>query len=114
MRKYQLVLLSVSFSLLILSCKQKEPKNDDQISTSVTSTTRVIDQNVKVSVQDGVVTLSGEVADEETKTATVNAVKHIEGVKSINNNLTVKAVTTPGPEKKENRENNPNDTTGSL
>jgi hyperosmotically inducible periplasmic protein len=101
MRNHYVVLSGLLIFLLLSACNEKQPKNDEQISESVTATTRVIDQNISVAIHDGVVTLNGEVADKETKTAAVNAVKHIEGVKSINDNLTVKSVTKPGEEMSE-------------
>ena len=74
----------------ITSCRQKVGKTDDEIRTSVLSTTAVIDSTITVSVKGGVVSLGGEVNDEETQTAVVNAVKHIDGVRSIKIKLAVK------------------------
>ena len=42
---------------------------------------------------DGVATLSGQVADEATKSAAETAAKSVKGVKSVNNNLSI----TPPP-----------------
>jgi hyperosmotically inducible periplasmic protein len=83
------LLLLIAYVTVFLSCKDK--RNEKDITESVHSTTSVIDKNIQVSVDSGVVTLRGEVADEATKTAALNAVKHIEGVKSIESYLTVKA-----------------------
>jgi osmotically-inducible protein OsmY len=74
---------------LIAACKEGNKEKD--ITEAVQSTTSVIDKNITVEVQEGVVTMKGEVADETTKTAAINAVKHIEGVKRIENHITVKA-----------------------
>jgi len=48
---------------------------------------------VSTSVNEGVVTLSGEVKDETTKTAAETAARGVNGVKSVTNNLSV----TPPP-----------------
>jgi osmotically-inducible protein OsmY len=94
MRTYFVYLASaflfVNAMCAIPSCRQKQGKTDDEIRTSVLSTTAVIDSTITVSVKRGVVNLGGEVNDEETKTGVINAVKHIDGVRSIKNNMAVK------------------------
>lgn len=46
-------------------------------------------QSVRVSSQDGVVTLQGYVASEKEKNSIANTVKQVNGVKSIDNQLKV-------------------------
>ena len=50
-----------------------------------------------VSVKDGVATLTGEVADITVKSKAEAAVKGVDGVKSVTNNLTLKPLPTPVP-----------------
>jgi len=52
---------------------------------------------VTVTVKDGVATLAGEVADATVKSKAEAAVKGVEGVKSVTNNLTLKPLPTPEP-----------------
>jgi hyperosmotically inducible periplasmic protein len=77
-------------SLYLLAACNEEKKEKD-ITEAVQSTTSVIDKNITVEVKEGVVIMKGEVADETTKTAALNAVKHIEGVKKVEDHMTVKA-----------------------
>jgi osmotically-inducible protein OsmY len=77
----------------ISSVACKEEKKEKDIAEAVASTAHVIDKNITTEVKEGVVIMKGEVADETTKTAALNAVKHVEGVKSIESYITVKAGT---------------------
>ena len=52
---------------------------------------------VTVAVKDGVATLTGEVADITVQNKAEASVKTVEGVKSVNNNLTLKPLPTPPP-----------------
>ena len=52
---------------------------------------------VTASVKDGVATLSGEAADVTVKTQAEKSAKAVEGVKSVTNNITLKAVAAPTP-----------------
>ncbi len=52
---------------------------------------------VTVAVKDGVATLTGEVADITVKSKAVASAKGVEGVKSVNDNVTLKALPTPVP-----------------
>ncbi len=52
---------------------------------------------VTVAVKDGVATLSGEIVDITVKTKAETAVKSVEGIKSVSNNITVKAPPPPPP-----------------
>lgn len=70
--------LSVAFT----SCKQK----DSEIQTTVQSTQTT---GITATVNDGVATLSGEVADEAAKMKAEESAKASKGVKSVVNNITV-------------------------
>ncbi len=52
---------------------------------------------VNVTVKDGVATLTGEVADITVKNKAEAAIKGVEGIKSVTNNATLKALPPPPP-----------------
>ena len=70
--------------------------NDAAIADSVKSKVNTI-SGVVVDVKDGVVTLSGQVADDAAKAAAETAVQDVKGVKSVVNNLTVTPPAPPAP-----------------
>ncbi|WP_036679135.1 BON domain-containing protein [Daejeonella oryzae] len=70
---------------LLYSCKQ----SDSQIQADSQAKVAVVDSDVSVAVSGGVVTLTGEVKDDQTKSAVGDAVKDVKGVKSVVNNTTV-------------------------
>lgn len=75
------------------ACKAKN--KDADISAAIQSKTQT-DANfagVNASVADGVVTLTGQCNDENCKTNAEQAVKDIDGVKKVVNNITVAPVT---------------------
>lgn len=75
---------TLSFSLT--SCKN-EPKDSDL----VTKAKSVIPEGVTIDVKKGVATLTGEYNDNDAKQSTENAVKAIPGIKSVEDNATVKS-----------------------
>ena len=81
------------------SCKGKN--KDADINAAIQSKTQT-DANltgVNATVADGVVTLTGQCADENCRTNAENSVKDIAGVKKVVNNITVAPVTiNPDPE----------------
>jgi hyperosmotically inducible periplasmic protein len=75
------------------SCKGKN--KDADINAAIQSRTQT-DANltgVNATVADGVVTLTGQCADENCKTNAENAIKGIDGVKKVVNNIAVAPVT---------------------
>jgi hyperosmotically inducible periplasmic protein len=75
------------------SCKGKN--KDADINAAIQSRTQT-DANltgVNATVADGVVTLTGQCADENCKTNAENAIKNIDGVKKVVNNITIAPVT---------------------
>ena len=86
-----LLLLAGTTAMIAPGCKSK-PKDAD-VKAKVEAA--VATPGVSVDVKEGVVTLSGEVADENAKSAAETAAKGLEkeGVVSVTNNLTV----TPPP-----------------
>lgn len=82
------LLIAVS-GLLMYSCKSKPKDSDIQMAINEKTKTITGLGTATASVKEGVVTLSGEVADETAKVAFESAVKTIEGVKQVVNNITV-------------------------
>lgn len=78
-------------SMLLTSCKGP---SDSDIQTSVNQKI-ASNAGVSASVTDGVVTLTGECADENCKTSSETAVKGVKGVKSVTNNITIAAAPAP-------------------
>lgn len=74
---------TLSFSLT--SCKT-EPKDSDLVTKAKT----VLPEGVNIDVKKGVATLSGEYNDDNAKQSTENAVKAIPGIKSVEDNATIK------------------------
>ena len=72
------------------SCKSKNSDADVKAAVDKAIAANGL-STVSTSVNDGVVTLSGEVKDESTKTAAETAARNVNGVKSVNNNLSVAA-----------------------
>lgn len=89
MRLLLLSLLIAVSGVFMVSCKGKVKDSDIQM--AIDEKVRTISGlgTARASVQEGVVTLSGEVTDETAKVAYESAVKTIPGVKQVNNNLTV-------------------------
>ena len=83
-----LSVLALAGVLFFAGCKPKDADIEKNIVTAVGAY-----PGVQVTVVDGVATLSGQVADEATKSAAETAAKSVKGVKSVNNNLSI----TPPP-----------------
>lgn len=90
------LLIAVS-GLLMYSCKGKVKDSDIQAAITEKAKTITGLGNATATVQDGVVTLSGEATDETAKVAYESAIKTIPGVKQVVNNITV-AAPAPAPE----------------
>ena len=83
----------LAFSALVLmatlsltSCKPKDSEIQAEVSKAIGGT-----PGITADVKDGVVTLAGEVGDDATKTAAETAAKAVKGVKSVTDNITIKA-----------------------
>ncbi len=88
-----LTVLSLAVVLLLGACGGKsdaELKTAAEAALKGESTT----SGVTVEVKDGVATISGEVADDAAK-AKAEELAKVEGVKSVTNNVTVKAAPPP-------------------
>lgn len=87
-RTFQLMFAVLFMAFSITSCKPK----DEDIQKGVTEAVKAV-SGVSAEVKDGVVTLTGAVADDAAKAAAETAAKAVKGVKSVTNSLTV----TPPP-----------------
>ncbi|UPK67530.1 BON domain-containing protein [Chitinophaga filiformis] len=95
MSKKQLstAILCMVFAAMV-ACKAKP--NDTQIQAKVSEQLSSMPE-VTADVKDGVVTLSGNVADDATKASAEASVKSTEGVKSVVNNIMVTPAAPPPP-----------------
>jgi osmotically-inducible protein OsmY len=75
-------------------------RNDSEIAQAILTVlkwhTAVTDEKIKVKVEDGIVTLDGEVDWEFQRRAAVSAIEGLHGVRRIINNVTLKAGVIPG------------------
>lgn len=77
--------LALVMTILFTACKP----SDSAIAESVKSKISAVTQGLTVDVKEGVVTLTGQVADDATKAAVESALQGIKGVNSVVNNITV-------------------------
>lgn len=91
----------LGITLWTAGCKAKPPAapNDQQVAASVQAKLQaesaLSQQNVQVSAAGGVVTLSGSVTDEASRSLAGNDAGTVTGVKSVVNNLVVQPVPLP-------------------
>jgi len=83
-----LMAVFLSSSILFFSCKPKDANIQANVEAKLKSM-----PGISVSVADGVVTLTGECANDAAKDEATAAAKDVKGVKSVVNNCTV----TPPP-----------------
>lgn len=83
--KQILSVLTVMAMSLMIACKGRP--SDSELQTKVAEMVKV--PGVLTEVKEGMVTLSGTVADEASKTAAESAAKNVEGVKGVANNISV-------------------------
>jgi len=96
MSKRIMLMLAVPVLFLFVSttsCNSKAKDADIKTDVDKAIAANTDLSTVSTSVNEGVVTLSGEVKDETTKTAAETAARGVNGVKSVTNNLSV----TPPP-----------------
>lgn len=92
-----ILLVAGSTTIFLASCKGKI--KDSDIQTTITEKMKSMPDlsGLGVTVKEGVVTLTGDVKDEATKTAAETAVKAIAGVKSVVNQVSVSLPVMPDP-----------------
>ena len=92
--------MAAAFALLVYSVPVNASKTDDRIESSAKKSynfkTYLKDDDIKIQSKDGVVTLTGTVAEESHKSLAKETVAGLPGVKSVDNKLEVKG--TPPPE----------------
>jgi hyperosmotically inducible periplasmic protein len=81
----QMLGLALAVTILFTACKPSDAAIAEAVKTQISTVT----QGLMVDVKEGVVTLTGEVADDATKAAVESALQGIKGVKSVVNNTTV-------------------------
>lgn len=89
-----LTVLSLMFVLLAGACGKKDADIQKAAQDKLTADNVT---GVTVAVKDGVATLSGEVADITVKNKAEGSVKGVEGVKSVTNNISLRALPTAAP-----------------
>ena len=93
-RIYPLALLVATGALLVASASLRAAETDDRIVSSATKSyvfkTYLKNDSIKTESKDGAVTLTGTVAESSHKTLAENTVESLPGVKSVDNQLTVK------------------------
>lgn len=85
-----ITILCLAFALLLSACG----KSDADLQKAAETAAKAKAPTVTVAVKDGVATLTGEVATQQAKDDAATAAK-VDGVKSVTNNITVKAPTPP-------------------
>ncbi|PWT71939.1 MAG: transport-associated protein [Bacteroidetes bacterium] len=92
---HKMLLLITMAAIAFPSCGVK----DSTISEAITQKSQSMPElgQIRASVANGVVTLSGEVKDDATRTSVEEAVKSIKGVRSVINNCTITPPPPPPP-----------------
>lgn len=85
---------ALAVALLLSACGKSDADLQKAAAEKLTADKVV---GVTVAVNGGVATLTGEVADITVKNRAESSVKPIEGIKSVTNNVTIKAAPTPVP-----------------
>ena len=92
MKKIVTICLSIILSgLLLSSCVPKDEKLQKDVEMAISNTCRGISKTVK----KGVARLEGVVDSEQAKLSIENMARAIQGVKSVENNITVKVPEPP-------------------
>jgi len=91
---YSLALLVATGALLVTSPSVRASETDDRIEASAKKTyvfkTHLKEDSIKIDAKNGVVTLTGTVAEASHKSLAQDTVESLPGVKSVENQLTVK------------------------
>ena len=89
----KILVFAMAVSVLFTACKP----NDSAVAESVKAKISAVAQGLAVDVKNGVVTLTGTVADDATKAAVEAALQGVKGVKSVVNSLSVTPPPPPPP-----------------
>ena len=88
MKKITIVLLSFALILSMISCKPSDDKINEAVTAALSGNGSL--GTVNSTVKDGVVTLRGEVDNEELKALAETTAREVKGVESVVNSLSVK------------------------
>lgn len=88
MKKIVNILLSTVLMAGLFSCQPSDEKISEAAKAALGSNTAL--SGIAASVQNGAVTLSGEVENDDLKSLAQTTVNAVKGVKSVVNNITVK------------------------
>ncbi|MGL6266322.1 MAG: BON domain-containing protein, partial [Chitinophagaceae bacterium] len=81
----QMLGMALAVTIIFAACKPSDAAIAEAVKTKISSVT----SGLVVDVKEGVVTLTGQVADDATKAAVESALQGIKGVKSVVNNTMV-------------------------
>ena len=91
---YSLALIAVTGSLFLTTANLRATETDDRIEASAAKShvfkTYLQDDSIKTESKNGLVTLTGTVADASHKSLAESTVENLPGVKSVDNQLVVK------------------------
>jgi hyperosmotically inducible periplasmic protein len=98
MKLTKLLLLAVALTAVVFSgCKSSDAKIKSNVEKALRSDETIMDPTV--SVDDGIVTISGQCKDEACRTTCEHTARNVKGVKSVINNCTVpEPIPQPVPE----------------
>lgn len=92
--RYPLALIVVAATFLGASCALQASETDDRIETSAKTTyvyrTYLQDDDITIQAKDGIVTLTGTVADESHRMLAQDTVEGLPGVQRVDNRLDIK------------------------
>jgi len=80
---------ALMFCVLLIGCKGKTNDTDLQTAVSDKLKENTSTANITAAVSDGVVTLTGECADDNCKSSAEASAKSVSGVKEVVNNITL-------------------------
>jgi hyperosmotically inducible periplasmic protein len=92
---YPLALLAVTGAMFVTTASLRASETDDRIESSAKKSymfkTQLKDDAIKTESKNGAVTLTGTVAESSHKALAENTVESLPGVKSVDNQLTIKS-----------------------
>jgi hyperosmotically inducible protein len=88
MKKIATLLLSLAIIAGLVSCQPSDEKINESAKMALAGNSAL--SGVSASVQEGVVTLSGEVETDELKSLAQTTLSEVKGIKTVVNNITVR------------------------
>ncbi len=84
-------------SITLFSCKSKPKDADIQAAVTTKLSANTLTASISSTVNEGVVTLSGECSDDNCKAAAEESAKSVEGVKQVINHISIAPVPITAP-----------------